>query len=127
MKIHARSLHCLFFFIFSGLVGIWTAEAFVIFEGDRTYLEDRTGERWDITQARSIGFDPRYFEFGIGRNAFDTLDEDDWSRDNHAGIGPDRIIGVAGEDESHAYSVSKLARHETANTRLNSEPILAAY
>ncbi len=38
---------------------------------------DRTGERWDITQAVSMGFDPDRFEFGIGRNAFYPLDEND--------------------------------------------------
>jgi hypothetical protein len=46
------------------------------------YLVDRHGERWDITQAKSIGFEPGRFEFGIGRNAFRPLSDNDWSHDD---------------------------------------------
>ena len=94
---------------------------------DRTYLIDRTGEQWDITQAVSIGFEPRFFEFGIGRNAFRSLSESDWSRNNGKNESNFRVIGVAGGDEAHAYSVSKLSRHEIANTVLGPEPIAVGY
>ena len=122
-----KAFLCLsFFFVFYGL-GHPTAESFVCEEGDRTYLVDRTGERWDITQARSIGFDPQGFEFGIGRNAFRPLDEKDWSHDTGNTPPSIRVIGVADGDVSHAYSVSKLSRHETANTVLSSRPIVVGY
>jgi len=35
--------------------------SFVDQKGDKTYIVDRTGERWDITQAKSIGFKPEGF------------------------------------------------------------------
>jgi len=63
--------------LFFSLFLIHAAAADAIEDNGRTYLVDQTGERWDITQARSIGFEPRHFQFGIGRNAFRPLDESD--------------------------------------------------
>jgi hypothetical protein len=34
----------------------------VLKENKRTFLIDRAGEKWDITQAVSIGFDPKRFQ-----------------------------------------------------------------
>jgi hypothetical protein len=97
-----KAFFCLlFFFVFYGLDRP-TAEAFVVEAGDRTYLVDRTGERWDITQARSIGFDPQHFEFGIGRNAFRPLDERDWRSDTANSRPSMRIIGITGGDASQS-------------------------
>ena len=49
--------------------------ATVLRDGNQIYIVDRTGEKWDITQAVSIGFDPSGFQFGIGRDAIRPLDE----------------------------------------------------
>jgi hypothetical protein len=46
----------------------------VVYEGEDVFLVDRTGEQWKITQAVSIGFHPRGFQFGIGRDAIRPLD-----------------------------------------------------
>lgn len=103
------------------------AAATMLKEGGQTYLVDRTGERWDITQAVSIGFEPNHFEFGIGRHAFNPLDDTHWQsglRQNGSGM---RVVGVAGNADAHAYSVNKLRYHETANTFLGSEAIVAGY
>lgn len=35
------------------------SSAGIVYEGDAVFIVDRTGEKWDITQAVSIGFDPR--------------------------------------------------------------------
>ena len=96
-------------------------------EGGKVYIVDQTGERWDITQAVSIGFDPRYFEFGIGRNAFNPLDERNWKTTPQDKYSQMRVIGVAGNGDAHAYSVAKLWSHETANTFLGAQPIVAGY
>ena len=103
------------------------ATATVLTEGEQTYLVDRTGERWEITQAVSIGFDPAHFEFGIGRHAFNPLDDTHWqpaSTQNASGM---RVIGIAGNGDAHAYSVDKLRYHETANTFLGPAAIVAGY
>ena len=57
------------YFITSG-----TAFSSVLREADKIYIVDQTGERWNVTQAKSIGFDPRRFQYGIGREAFTPLD-----------------------------------------------------
>jgi hypothetical protein len=113
--------------LFCSHILIPIAAAEIIEDKDRTYLIDQTGERWDITQAVSIGFEPRYFEFGIGRNAFRPLSESDWSNSVGNNVSNFRIIGIADGDEAHAYSVSKLARHEIANTILASDPVAVGY
>jgi hypothetical protein len=113
-------------FLMTGVI-VQAATAGVIQEGQNTYLIDRTGERWDITQARAIGFDPHGFEFGIGRNAFRPLSDADWHPDPD-GLRPKMpVIGVADGGHSHAYSIRKLRYHETANTMLGPKAILAGY
>jgi hypothetical protein len=99
----------------------------VVKEGDKTYLVDQTGERWDISQAVSIGYDPFGFEFGIGRYAFQPLDDRHWDHRIENAPPAMRIIGVARNEQAHAYSIEKLRYHETANTFLGSQAIVAGY
>jgi hypothetical protein len=96
-------------------------------EGAKTFIVDQTGERWDITQAVSIGFKPRYFEFGIGRNAFTPLNDKNWKDTPTDPYDRMRVIGITGNGDAHAYAIRKLWSHETANTYLGSEPIVAGY
>ena len=73
-----RKILLIFILVFALFAAIGSlAEAFskVIHDGDSTYIVDRQGERWDVTQARSIGFMPERFQHGIGRNAFTPLDD----------------------------------------------------
>ena len=101
--------------------------AIVLRDGDQIYIVDRTGERWDITQAVSIGFDPRGFQFGIGRNAIRPLDESSLDDASAADDAQARVIGVNNGPDAHAYVVRTLTRHEIANTHLGEVPIAAAY
>jgi hypothetical protein len=115
-------------FVFLLLVAVdQHAEAAVFKEDNKIFLMDRTGERWDITQAVSMGFNPDRFEFGIGRDAFYPLDETHWKAGSKQGDSKMRIIGIAGDGHAHAYSVNTLRHHETANTFLDSDAIVAAY
>ena len=113
---------CLAYFITSG-----TAFSSVVREADKIYIVDRTGERWDVTQAKSIGFDPHGFQYGIGREAFTPLDESYLSDDTFFVSSGLRVIGVTGGTEAQAYSVPKLRRHEIANTTIDSKPIAVGY
>jgi len=99
----------------------------VIQRSGKTFIRDRTGEKWDITQAVSIGFKPKYFEFGMGRNAFSPLD-DSLLREASKSVSQRlRVLGVSGENESKAFSIKKLNRHEIANSYIDDKPIAAAY
>jgi hypothetical protein len=99
----------------------------IIQDGDTTYIVDLHGERWDVTQAQSIGFVPERFQHGIGRDAFKPLDDSSFS-DNTPNVSHSlRVIGISDDDEANAYSVRKLWRHEVANSRIGDKPIAAAY
>lgn len=105
----------------------WAAE---IVEADgKTFIVDQTGERWEITQAMTLGFRPEGFQFGIGRNAIRPLRGEDLKRDGVDLPESTRVIGIAEEagDIAHAYSVKRLTRHEIANTQLGGTPIAATY
>ena len=108
------------------MVGLWTL--FAAESGNSaTYILDRTGEKWDISQAESIGFKPEKFQYGIGRYAFTPLEDASLKSATTSMPKSLRVIGVAAGNDAQAYSVSKLSRHETANTTLNSKPIVVGY
>lgn len=94
---------------------------------DKIYIVDRLGEKWDVTQAVSLGFEPRKFQYGIGRNAFTPLD-DSHLTDDVGGLSMNtRVIGVARGKDARAYAVRKLARHEVANSIIGDEAMAVAY
>lgn len=103
------------------------ADAFVIRKGGKYYIEDHTGERWDVTQAKSIGFKSEGFQYGIGRNAFTPLDDSSLADDTSSVYHNPRVIGVSDGTEARAYSVPKLVHHEIVNTRIGDKPIAAGY
>jgi hypothetical protein len=111
------------------ILAIALSQAFsrVIEEKGKTYIVDWHGERWDVTQAVSIGFEPYRFQHGIGRNAFTPLDDSQFSRDNGGVRLNERVIGITEGEHANAYSVSKLWRHEVANSFIGDRPIAAAY
>ena len=116
--------------ILLGLVlAIAISQAFskVIEENGKTYIVDWHGERWDISQAMTIGFKPHRFQHGIGRDAFTPLDDSHFSRDNAGVRHNERVIGISEGDRANAYSISKLWRHEVANSFIGEKPITAAY
>jgi len=96
-------------------------------ENGRSYIVDLHGERWDVTQAKSIGFDPERFRHGIGRNAFTPLDDSQLKDESPNFSNNTRIIGISDGKEARAYSVPRLYRHEVANSSIGDQAIAAAY
>jgi hypothetical protein len=96
-------------------------------ENGKSYIVDLHGERWDVTQAKSIGFDPEVFRHGIGRNAFTPLDDSHLKDHGRDLSGRTRVIGISDGKEARAYSVPRLYRHEIANSHIGDQPIAAAY
>lgn len=99
----------------------------IIRDDGKVFIVDRNGYKWDVTQAESLGFKAGRFQYGIGRNAFTTLD-DSILKDS-SGSEPDRmrVIGISEGNESKAFSVSKLSRHEIANTSLAKANVVIGY
>ena len=99
----------------------------VIQENGNSYIVDLHGERWDVTQAKSIGFVPGKFQHGIGRNAFSPLDDSYFNENSQGASKSLRVIGISNGKEANAYSVRRLWRHEIANSSIGEQPIAAAY
>ncbi len=91
------------------------------------FIVDRRGERWQITPAVSLGFDPDGFEFGLGRNAIVPLEDGDLNPSPGEIADNARVIGISSGNEAHAYRVRRLNLHEVANTTLGDTAIAAAY
>ena len=96
-------------------------------EGGKAYIVDRTGSRWDVTEAESLGFKPERFQYGLGKNAFSPLD-DTFLKESGKDVPQNlRIIGVEEDASSQAYSVARLTRHEVSNSTLGKKPIAVGY
>ena len=123
MKLFQKSLMISVFVIFF----ITTALGFVQRKGNKVFIVDRTGVKWDVTQAKRLGFRPEKFQYGIGKTAFTPLDDSNIKQQpNLPGENP-RVIGIENESEAHAYSVDRLRYHEIANIHIGDNPITAAY
>lgn len=101
--------------------------SFVIEKGDRTYIVDQHNEKWDITEARTLGFKPRHFQYGIGRNVFQTLDDSSLTDDHFFVSHTERVIGIEDSKGGKAFSVNKLRRHEIVNTWQDERPVTVGY
>lgn len=109
-------------FLTSGIVS-----SYVTREDGKAYIVDQKGEKWDVSQAESIGFRPEDFQFGIGRDAFKPLDDSSLTNDTESVPEDLRVIGVGEGSEAKAYSVPRLKWHEIANSNLGSGPIAVGY
>ena len=101
--------------------------AWVVREDAKVYIEDRNGERWDVTEAEQLGFVPQRFQYGIGKVTFTPLDDGNFTDDRPVSSSDTRIIGIAFEGDAHAYVVNRLKRHEIANTTIAGKAIAAGY
>ncbi|MBI4849658.1 MAG: DUF3179 domain-containing protein [Nitrospirae bacterium] len=99
----------------------------VVREDGKTYIVDKTGYKWDVTQAESIGFKPDKFQYGMGKDAILPLDASELSDDKKDVPDDLRIIGVEEGPTAQAYSVQKLRSHEVANSAIGSKPIAVGY
>lgn len=114
--------------LFLALFGVFPAQgARVERENDTVYIVDRLGERWDVTQAKSLGFIPSQFQYGIGRHAFQTLDDRPMTAEPEYVNDTMRVIGVAAGEAAKAWSVRKLSRHEIANSSIGGDAIAVGY
>jgi len=103
---------------------LWAAN--VVHKGEKVFIQDRTGVQWDVTQAISIGFKPEEFQYGIGKNAFLTL-EDSHLKQTMPSFSNPRVVGIEEEGQAQAYAVPKMRHHEIANTHLGEKSVAVGY
>ena len=77
MKSLAKVAWLSLFTLWFGFGEVAESNAYVLREGHRVFIVDRTGENWDVAQAAALGFDPRGFQFGIGRDSIQALHDTD--------------------------------------------------
>lgn len=94
---------------------------------NRIYIQDRHGEKWDVTEAASLGFKPENFQYGIGRNAIVPVDGKKLTSNDFFVSSSLRVIGIAKKGDAQAYSVPKLRHHEIANSVIANTPIAVGY
>ena len=123
MKTIQNSLMSTLIILVSGFIIL----GFVEKKKGHVFIVDQTGKKWDVTQAQTLGFKPEGFQYGIGKNAFTTLDDSHVKAEPETLRNRSRVIGIKKEAESHAYSVGKLKYHEIANTHIGDTPIAAGY
>lgn len=58
----------------------------VVRHADSVYIQDRTGQRWEVSQAQTLGFKPNKFQYGIGKNAFKPLQDKDFDNNRVSSI-----------------------------------------
>ena len=126
-KIRLLNIIILFVIFSAALASFVSAFSKAVEENGKSYIVDLHGERWDVTQAQTIGFNPDRFRHGIGRNAFTPLDDSQLKDKSPLVSSNTRVIGISDGKEARAYSVPRLYRHEVANSRIGNQAIAAAY
>lgn len=102
--------------------------ATVVIRGDgQAYILDRTGVRWLMTQAETLGFRLERFLFGIGKDAYVPLDDKYFSDPGVDIFDGLRVIGLADGDEAKAYSIPRISRHEVVNSSINEKPVAVIF
>ena len=104
----------------------------VIEEGDRIFIMDATGKRWDVTHAvQNYGFDASRFEHGLGPNAITPINNPRMISPGQEGY-PDQnqtftILGTSLNGDARAYPLDVLIRHEMANEKFGPQHVAVAY
>jgi hypothetical protein len=108
MKSLAKVAWLSLFTLWFGFGEVAESNAYVLREGHRVFIVDRTGENWDVAQAAALGFDPRGFQFGIGRDSIQALHDTDLDDRTPMMNSQVRFIGVENGPDVHACVVRKL-------------------
>ena len=107
-------------------------QAKVIHRDNKVFIQDRTGKNWDVTHAQAnYGFVPEEFQFGLGPFAIPPILNPRMVEQGQSGYPSNndesRIIGTTINDDTRAYPLSVLGRHEIADERFDSTYVAVAY
>ena len=100
--------------------------------GDKIFIVDQTGKRWDVTHAvQKYGFVADQFQFGIGPNAIKPII-------NPVLVGPGQggypsssstfiVIGTEIGGDSRAYAISDLNPHEIVDEKFGDQHVAVGW
>ena len=101
-------------------------------EDGKIFIEDQTGKLWDITHAiNKYGFQSGHFQFGLGPFAITPINNPDMLSPGDPGY-PDTqdnslVIGTTINNDTRAYSINHLTRHEIVNESFAETHVSVAY
>lgn len=101
-------------------------------EGDRIFIVDRTGKRWDVTHAvREYGFVAREFQFGLGPTAIPPILNPTHLSPGDPGYPADQAtfltMGTEINGDARGYPLSVMSRHEVVDERFGDAHVAVAY
>ena len=107
-------------------------EAEVIRNGDQIYIKDRTGKSWNVTHAvNQYGFAPEKFQFGLGPFAIPPILKPTMVEPGESGYPGNTesflVIGTTFGDDTRAYPLNVLSRHEVADENFDTVHVAVAY
>ena len=99
---------------------------------NKVFIEDLTGKLWDITYAvLELGMDPERFNFGLGPDAILPITDPRFlapGDDEYPDVSNDwLVLGTTIAEESRAYRISDLSRHEVVDDHINTVYFAATY
>jgi hypothetical protein len=101
-------------------------------DGEKIFIVDRTGKRWDVTHAvRKYGFEPDKFEYGLGPNAIPPIlspqmlssGEEGYPSDNESFI----VMGVSLKGHTRAYPLTVMTQHEVVDEQFADMAVAVTY
>ncbi len=106
--------------------------ATVVRQGDKVYIIDRTEKKWDVTHAvDEYNFNANAFQYGLGPFAIQPIQNPQMISPGEAGY-PDnnnttQIIGTTLNNDTRAYPLNILSRHEMVNEKFGNLHVAVGY
>lgn len=100
---------------------------FVQRHGGHVYIVDPVGQRWEVSQAESMGFSPCKFSHRVGNDVSVSTDRASLSADAAEVTDDSRVMGVFSGGEARAYLVSSSRPHEVINDAIGGSAVAVVY
>ena len=109
-----------------------TDNAQVVERGETIVIIDRSGKEWDVTHAvNKYGFVASQFQYGLGPHAIRPILDPQMLSPGESGYPPGnsdhQVIGTTIEEDTRAYPLSVLSRHEIADEQFGDQYVAVAY
>ncbi|RMD93530.1 MAG: DUF3179 domain-containing protein [Calditrichaeota bacterium] len=101
-------------------------------EGEKIFIVDRTGKKWDVTHAvQTYGFEADKFQFGLGPFAIKPILDPKMKGPGDPGYPDDRetflVLGTSLAGDARAYPISVMSWHEVADEVFGEKHVAVAY
>jgi len=111
---------------------VFDSPAEIIRSGEKIFIVDRTGKKWDVTHAvNQYGFQADQFQFGLGPNAIPPLLNPQFLNPGEPGYPANfdetLIIGTRIKGDARAYPIFMMKTYEIVDEEFDSTFVAVAY